>query len=209
MIHRTETLGIDRSNEREAAARASPLTILPVPSPRDLRRRVDWDKAIASERWYECEWRPTAGRRIIAEKQVGNLTLRAVVKMPEERAYGGLTISGPKDGRTIHGVLLSRCAGYIKAPRAKDVVDGLKSSAPNETQAEAIRPFLLEANAHEMRQARKAGEFTLTALMRALERIGDRDRHADGPQRAILADYRAATMRAEQVVLPEPGRTLP
>ena len=175
LMHPVVTLGIDRSREREAAARASPLAILPVPSRSDLRWRVDWDRVVASERWHEREWRPTAGRRIIAEKQVGDLTLRAVVRMPEERAYGGLTISGPKDGRTIHGVLLSRCAGYIKAPRAEDVVYGLKASAPNETQAEAIRTFLREANAHEVREAWKAGEFTLTGLMRALEQIVDRD----------------------------------
>ena len=169
------TLGIDRSYERKAAARASPLTILSVPSRRDLRWKVDWDRVTACERWYEREWRRSAARRVIAETQVGNLTLKAVVKTPEERAYGGLVISGPKDGRTIHGVLLTRCAGYVAAPSAEDVVSGLKAATPNETQAEAIRTFLREATTHEVRQACKAGEFTLTALMRALEQIVDND----------------------------------
>jgi hypothetical protein len=43
----------------------------------------------------------------------------------------------------------------------------LKASTPNESQAEAIRTFL--------REAWKAGEFTLAALMRALEQIVDDD----------------------------------
>lgn len=175
MRHPMITLGIDRSGEREAAARASPLWILPVPSRRDLRWRVDWNKVIACERWHEREGRPTGSRRVIAETQVGKLTLKAVVDAPEERAYGGLMISGPEDGRTIHGVLLSRCAGYVEAPRAEDVMCGLKTSTPNETQAEAIRTFLREATAHEVREGWKAGEFTLTALMRAIEKIVDND----------------------------------
>lgn len=169
------TLGIDRSREREVAVRASPLTTLPVWSRRDLRWRVDWDRVAACERWYEREWQPTGARRVIAETQVGNLTLRGVVKTPEERAYGGLVISGPKEGRTIHGVLLSRCAGYVKAPRAEDVVSGLKAATPNETQADAIRTFLREATTRQVREGWKAGEFSLTALMRALERIVDDD----------------------------------
>ena len=175
VIHPMITLEIDRSREREAAARASPLTILSAPSRRALHWRVDWDRVIACERWLEREWRSTAARRVIAETQVGKLTLKAVVKTPKERAYGGLVISGPKDGRTIHGVLLSRCAGYVKAPRAEDVVRGLEVPTPNETQAEAIRSFLREATPHEVCAGWKAGEFSLTALMRALEQIVDND----------------------------------
>lgn len=175
LMHPMLTLGIDRSHEREVAARASPLTILPVPARRALRWRVDWESVMACERWLDRELRGTGVRRVIAETQVGNLTLKGVIKTPEERAYGGLMISGPKDGRTIHGVLLSRCAGYVKAPRAEDVVCGLKASTPNETQAEAIRTFLREATVHEVREAWKAGEFSLTALMRALELLVDKD----------------------------------
>ena len=174
-MHPTVTLGIDRSREREAATRASPLASQSVPSRRELRWRVDWDRVIARERWYEHEWRPTAGRRVIAEIQVGNLALKAVIKTPEERAYGGLVLSGPTDGGTIHAVLLSRCAGYARAPSAEDVVRGLKAATPNEAQAEAIRTFLREATSHEVREAWKAGEFTLTALMRALAQIVDND----------------------------------
>ena len=146
-----------------------------MPSKRDLRWRVDWDRVIACERWYECEWRPTAGRQVIAETQAGNLALKAVIEAPDERAYGGLVISGPKDGGRIHGILLSRCAGYARAPRAEDVVRGLKVATPTEAQAEAIRAFLREATTHEVREAWKAGEFTLIALMRALEQIVDND----------------------------------
>jgi hypothetical protein len=51
----------------------------------------------------------------------------------------------------------------------------LKASTPNESQAEAIRTFLREATAHEVREGWKAGEFTLTALMRAIEQIVDND----------------------------------
>ena len=169
------TLGIDREREREVAARASPLTSLPAPKRRELRWRVDWDRVAAWERWYEREWRPAAGRRVVAEARMGNLTLKGVTETPEERAYGGLVVSGPKDGRTIHGVLLSRCAGYVKAPSAEDVVRGLEAATPSERQAEAIRTFLREATAHQVREGWKAGEFTLTSLMRALEQIVDDD----------------------------------
>ena len=169
------TLGIDRSREREIAVRASPLTTLPVPRRRDLRWRVDWDRVAAWERWYEREWRPGAGRRVVAETQVGNLTLKGVTEVPEERAYAGLAVSGPKDASTIHGVLLARCAGYVQAPRAEDVVRGLETAAPDERQAEAIRTFLREATPYQVRAGWKAGEFTLTSLMRALEQIVDED----------------------------------
>ena len=175
MRHPMITLAVDRSHEREAAARASPLTILPVPGRDALRWRVDWDRVMACERWHEREGRRTGARRVIAETQVGKLMLKGVVDAPDERAYGGLMISGPKNGRAIHGVLLSRCAGYVKAPRAEDVVCGLEASTPDETQAEAIRTFLREATAHEVREGWKAGEFTLTALMRAIEKIVDND----------------------------------
>ena len=146
-----------------------------VPKRCDVRWRVDWDRVAACERWYERDWRPCAARRVISETQVGNLTLKAVVKIPEERAYGGLVISGPRDGGTIHAVLLSRCAGYVKAPSAEDVVRGLQAASPNETQAEAIRTFLREATTHEVRAAWKAGEFGLRALMRAIEQVVEND----------------------------------
>ena len=169
------TIGIDRSREREVATRASPLTTMPVPRRRDLRWRVDWDRVAAWERWYEREWQPEPGRRVIAEAQMGNLTLKGVTEAPEERACAGLVVSGPKDGGTIHGVLLSRCAGYVKAPSAEDAVRGLEAATPNERQAEAIRTFLREATTHQVREGWKAGEFTLTSLMRALEQIVDND----------------------------------
>ena len=168
-------LVMDRSREREIAARASPLTSVPVQSRRALRWRVDWDRVRACERWLNREPRGSGTRRVIAQTQVGNLTLKGVIETPEEHAYGGLTISGPKDARTIHAVLLSRCAGYVETPRAQDVVCGLNTPAPSETQAEAIRTFLREATAHEVRKAWKNAEFTLTELMRALEQLVDND----------------------------------
>ena len=171
----TITFGIQRSRERDAAARASPLTTLPTPRARDLRWRVDWERVVSSERWRERHWQPVAGRRVIAQTQRGNLTLKAVVKAPEERADGGLVISGPKNARTIHAVLLSRCAGYVKAPRAEDIVRGIRNARPNDAQARAIKAFLREATAHQVRKAWKAGEFTMAELMRAVERVVDDD----------------------------------
>ena len=171
----TITFGIQRSRERDAAARASPLTTLPTRRARDLRWRVDWARVVSSDRWRERHWQPVAGRRVIAQTQRGNLTLKAVVKTPEERADGGLVISGPKNARTIHAVLLSRCAGYVKAPRAEDIVRGIKNARPTDAQATAIKAFLREATAHQVRKAWKAGEFTMAELMRAVDRVVDDD----------------------------------
>ena len=171
----TITFGIQRSRERDAAARISPLTTLPKTRTRDLRWRVDWARVASSERWRERHWHPAAGRRVIAQTQHGNLTLKAVVKAPEERADGGLVISGPKNARTIHAVLLSRCAGYVKAPCVEDVVCGIKNAGRNDAQATAIRTFLREATADQVRKAWKAGEFTIAELMRAAEQVVDDD----------------------------------
>lgn len=108
-------------------------------------------------------------------RQRGTLTLKAGVKEPPEPPYAVLPSAAPEGARKIHGVLLSRCGGYVRAPRAQDVVRGLKRGAPKAVEADAIRTYLWEAKNEEVREAWKAGEFTLEELMRCVEQIAKHD----------------------------------
>ena len=127
----------------------------PLPTlPRKWRWRVDWQRVAEGETWLEKH---------------------PVEKRPPDRAYGGLVIYGPENAGTIQWVLLSCCAGYAKAPRAEDVIRGIESTRPTATEIEAVRTFLLEAKAEQVRKAWKAREFTLTELMKTVEHVVEKD----------------------------------
>lgn len=149
--------------------------ILPeVPAPK-RRWRVDWPKVRGAERWLREEWAPMAGWEIIERRDIGNLTMSARVRRPPRHVSTVLPEGAPTGARHVHGVLLSHCAGYRNAPKATDVVGGIKSEAPNETESKAILSYVLEASENEVEAAWKAGEFALEHLMGCIDRIGNHE----------------------------------
>ena len=171
----TIRMTFERKSEAEVAANSTGLVTLREPREDEKRWRVNWPRVTEADRWYREQWLPIARTKIIAERQRGTLTMKAAVKQPSERTYAVLPSAVPEHARKIYAVLLSRCAGYVKPPRAEDVVSGLKRRTPNEVETDAIRVYLWEATDEEVREAWKAGEFTLEVLMQCVDRIAKHD----------------------------------
>lgn len=170
-MHSTITFGTRSSHANDAAQIPNPLITFSTPRRRDLRWRVNWQMVADSERWRERHRDTAANQRAVAQRQFGNITLKAVVKTPPKPAYTGLAQIGPENARTIHTVLLSCCAGYARPPRTEDVIHAIGNTKPSRAETEAIQTFLLEANAEQVRKAWKAGEFTLAELMKTAEQV--------------------------------------
>ena len=66
---------------------------------------------------------------------------------------------------------MQRCAGYAKPPRTEDVVNAIKGTRPTETEVRALRTYLRESQAADVRAAWLAGEFTLAELLGAADRV--------------------------------------
>ena len=142
------------------------------PAP-ETRWRIDWAKVRGAERWLHEEWAPTAEWEIIERTFVGNLTLSARVRRRPRGESAVLPEGAPPGARHIHGVLISRCAGYRHAPKTDDIVKGITSETPSETEAKAIRSYVREASRKQVEAAWKAGEFSLSSLMRCIDRVGN------------------------------------
>ena len=166
------TKRVETEYERAERLRRRIFPETPAPS---THWRVDWPTVHGAERWLREEWAPMAGWMIIRRKEVGNLTLSARVRRPPPDTNPVLPEAGPPGARHIHGVLLSRCAGYAVAPKAEDIVKGIESEAPSETEARAILSYLREASESEVDAAWKAGEFSLVRLMRCVDQIAPHD----------------------------------
>ena len=163
-----------RSTPKTRSERAPSQTgLIHIPTVREseLRWRVNWAAVERYERWLHGQGLMLNERRTIATREVGGLLYAAVVEVPHEQAEGGLVLVGPENARTIHGVLLSGCAGYSDPPRAEDVVAGIEAEQPNDAQGRAVCVFLTEASRYDIRRAWKRGEFKLSNLMRTVERI--------------------------------------
>ena len=164
---RTET-------EYEHAERLRAQIFPEAPIPR-THWRVDWLTVRGAERWLREEWAPMQGWKVIGRKLVGNLMLSAQVEVPPPETSRVLAEPGPPGARNIHGVLLSRCAGYALVPKAEDIVKGIESERPNEMQTRAILSYLREASESEVDAAWKANEFSLMKLMACVDRRAPHD----------------------------------
>ena len=169
----TIRMGIKRAPQ--ATATTTGLATSSTPRESEMRWRVHWARVAEADAWYRREWRPTADQQIIGQQHTGTVTLKAAVKRSDEPTYAVLPDAAPANARKICAVLLSRCAGYRTAPKAEDVINGLKRGTPNDVEADAIRAYLWEANGEEVREAWKAGEFTLQELMQCVDRIAKHD----------------------------------
>ena len=169
----TVRMGIERTLQATATT-TGPAT-LSTPRESKTRWRVDWTRVAEADAWYRREWRPIADQQVIGQQHTGTLTLKAAVKRSDEPTYAVLPNAAPANARKIYAVLLSRCAGYRAAPKAADVINGLKRGTPNDVEADAIRTYLWEASSEEVREAWKAGEFMLQELMQCVDRIAKHD----------------------------------
>ena len=174
-IHAMQTRVTKRAETEHERAEGLRLQIFPeTPAPR-THWRVDWLTVRGAERWLREEWAPMQGWKIIASKLVGNLMLSAQVEVPPPETSRVLPEAGPPGAQHIHGVLLSRCAGYAHAPKAQDIVKGIESQTPDETETRAILSYLREASESEIDAAWKAGEFSLMKLMACVDTIAPHD----------------------------------
>ena len=127
---------------------------------------VDWKRVEAEEHWRATHWRAFANIEFTSTSVTrGAIEYRTCRTKPAPKAGGGLEFFGPDAARHIAGTLLQRCAGYREAPQAQDVAAALRSDNPDEQQARALKIYLYEASAQDVREAWKAGEFTLRELM--------------------------------------------
>ena len=120
--------------------------------------RVDWDAVRRTEAWLKREW--AAGRR---------------GWKPRPGTYDILPSAVPEEVGNIGGVLLSRCAGYARAPDPRDVAAAVDADSPTREQWRALQTYLLEATAKEVRAACLAGEIDVRKLMRRVHEIIERD----------------------------------
>ena len=120
--------------------------------------QVDWEAVAETERWLETQW---AAGRTAYDGPPG--------------AYDILPSAVPREVGQIGGVLLSRCAGYAKAPRPHDVATAVAADTPTKAQWRALKSYLLEATGTEVRNACLAREVDLRKLMRRIEEIIEND----------------------------------
>ena len=162
----------------DAAAEALGLAMTKRRHTGEVQWRVDWTKVEREDRWLQTIHGPNARRardtKVVAERRLGALTLRAVVEVPPRRTRAVLPAAGPADAYHIHGVILRRCAGYARAPRAEDVARGIGRGTPTDAEAKAIKCYVREATHADIEAAWKNEEFTLAKLMHCIEQIGNR-----------------------------------
>ena len=119
--------------------------------------RVNWEEVKKTEEWIEKE--RAAGRWGFTG---------------HPGAYDILPSAVPEEVGQIGGVLLSRCAGYAKPPRPREVAAAVRSQTPSTEQWDALAAYLQEATATEVKTACQAGEIELRKLMQRVEEMMER-----------------------------------
>lgn len=140
---------------------------------------VDWERIEADEHWRATHWRVFGAIEFTAPPRIAHGIEYRTCRPKQISKPGGILVHfGPEGARHIAGTLLQHCAGYREAPHAEDVVAALRSDRPDARQANALKDYLYEAGRQDVREAWKAGEFTLHALMSRARALFPEDAHA-------------------------------